>query len=179
MDSASQIVENLYDLNHKGRLLAMFRHPVQRLVSKFFYLRLVRDRLSLLQGISLTPCAHFAHLPRVAKWESNYEPSWKDISIETWALKFDRDRNFLVRFHLSLRLQRSRFCDSPFTKVRTLAGKTIKEVDQADLQVAKRTIAQRFIVGLSEEYDESLRRFGIMLNFKSKTTIQDRYGLLI
>ena len=60
-----------------------------------------------------------------------------------------------------------------------MAGKTIKEVDQADLQVAKRTIAQRFIVGLSEEYDESLRRFGIMLNFKSKTTIQDRYGLLI
>jgi len=124
----SQIVENLFDLNHKGRLLAMFRHPVQRLVSKFFYLR-------------------------VAKWENNYEPSWNDISIETWARKIDRDRNFLVR---------------------TLAGKTVKEVNEADLQVAKRTIAQRFIVGLSEEYDESLRRFGIMLNFKAKTTAQDR-----
>lgn len=99
------------------------------------------------------------HLPRVAKWENNYEPSWNDISIETWARKIDRDRNFLVR---------------------TLAGKTVKEVNEADLQVAKRTIAQRFIVGLSEEYDESLRRFGIMLNFKAKTTAQDRYvGLCI
>ena len=52
----------------------------------------------------------------------------------------------------------------------------MKEVDQADLQVAKRTVAQRFIVGLADEYDESLRRFGIMLNFRARTTVEDRYA---
>lgn len=32
-------VSNLYDVNHKGRVLALFRHPVERLVSKFYYLQ--------------------------------------------------------------------------------------------------------------------------------------------
>ena len=32
-------VEHLFDESHKGRVLALFRHPVDRLVSKFFYLR--------------------------------------------------------------------------------------------------------------------------------------------
>lgn len=32
-------VENLFDSQHKGRVLAIFRHPIDRLVSKFFYLR--------------------------------------------------------------------------------------------------------------------------------------------
>ena len=32
-------VENLFDEQHKGRMFALFRHPVDRLVSKFFYLQ--------------------------------------------------------------------------------------------------------------------------------------------
>ena len=31
-------LEHLYDNQHKGRVLAMFRHPVDRLVSLFYYL---------------------------------------------------------------------------------------------------------------------------------------------
>eukprot|EP00581_Thalassiosira_minuscula_P016338 CAMPEP_0183711520 /NCGR_PEP_ID=MMETSP0737-20130205/7010_1 /TAXON_ID=385413 /ORGANISM="Thalassiosira miniscula, Strain CCMP1093" /LENGTH=320 /DNA_ID=CAMNT_0025940055 /DNA_START=165 /DNA_END=1127 /DNA_ORIENTATION=+ len=30
-------IEHLYDNSHKGRLLALFRHPVERLVSQFYY----------------------------------------------------------------------------------------------------------------------------------------------
>lgn len=32
-------IEHLYDKFHKGRVLALFRHPVHRLVSKFYYLQ--------------------------------------------------------------------------------------------------------------------------------------------
>jgi hypothetical protein len=29
-------IEHLYDDDHKGRVLALFRHPVERLISKFY-----------------------------------------------------------------------------------------------------------------------------------------------
>ena len=32
-------VENLFDESHKGRVLGLFRHPIDRLVSKFYYLQ--------------------------------------------------------------------------------------------------------------------------------------------
>ena len=32
-------VEKLFDESHKGRVLGLFRHPIDRLVSKFFYLQ--------------------------------------------------------------------------------------------------------------------------------------------
>mmetsp|Transcript_29523 Transcript_29523/g.62212 ORF Transcript_29523/g.62212 Transcript_29523/m.62212 type:complete len:108 (-) Transcript_29523:668-991(-) len=32
-------IENLFDEYHKGRVVALFRHPVDRLVSKFYYLQ--------------------------------------------------------------------------------------------------------------------------------------------
>ena len=35
-----KVITALFDENHKGRVLAMFRHPVDRLVSKFFYLQI-------------------------------------------------------------------------------------------------------------------------------------------
>jgi hypothetical protein len=30
-------IEHLYDDHHKGRVVALFRHPVERLISKFYY----------------------------------------------------------------------------------------------------------------------------------------------
>ena len=30
-------IEHLYDDTHRGRVLALFRHPVDRLISKFYY----------------------------------------------------------------------------------------------------------------------------------------------
>ena len=33
-------LENLYDKDHRGRAVELFRHPVERLVSKFYYLQM-------------------------------------------------------------------------------------------------------------------------------------------
>ena len=32
-------IEHLFDPSHKARVVAMFRHPVDRLISKFYYLQ--------------------------------------------------------------------------------------------------------------------------------------------
>ena len=44
-------IEHLYDRFHKGRILALFRHPVDRLISKFYY-------------------------AQIATWEQSYHPQW-------------------------------------------------------------------------------------------------------
>merc|ERR1719491_254386 len=48
--------QNLYDEDNKGRLLALFRHPVDRAVSMFYYLQ-------------------------TATWEKTYSPDWADMSV--------------------------------------------------------------------------------------------------
>ena len=57
-------VNHLYDNRdngrNKGRVLALFRHPIDRLVSKFYYLQ-------------------------VASWEQSYRPEWKDLTLLEWA----------------------------------------------------------------------------------------------
>jgi len=63
-------IENLYDSSHRGRAMALFRHPVDRLVSKFFYLQ-------------------------VADWEVTYAPHWKRLSVLQWA-EINRENNFMV-----------------------------------------------------------------------------------
>ena len=69
----SQSGQNLYDKKNKGRILALFRHPVERMVSKFYYLQ-------------------------VADWERGYRPDWKDISLMEWIEKAElKDDNLIVR----------------------------------------------------------------------------------
>ncbi|KAL7494278.1 hypothetical protein ACHAWT_002979 [Skeletonema menzelii] len=63
---------HLFDRLNKGRALAIFRNPVDRLVSKFYYLQ-------------------------TATWERTYKPEWKDMSIIEWAEKHNFDENFLVK----------------------------------------------------------------------------------
>lgn len=64
-------VEHLYDPNHTGRAFGIFRHPVERLISKFYYLQ-------------------------VADWERTYRPNWKNIDIKYWAT-INRDNDVYVR----------------------------------------------------------------------------------
>lgn len=66
------VVENLFDEAHKGRALALFRHPVDRLVSQFYYLR-------------------------EATWEHKYRPQWKDIDVLEFARAKNTDNNHLVK----------------------------------------------------------------------------------
>lgn len=65
-------VENLYDDSRKGRVLGLFRHPVDRLVSMFHYLQ-------------------------IANWERQYRPHWKNIPLETFAEKVNTDNNHMVK----------------------------------------------------------------------------------
>ena len=60
-------VEHLFDEKTKGRVYVLFRHPIDRLVSKFYYLQ-------------------------TATWERTYAPSWKKLSILEWAESHNRDQ---------------------------------------------------------------------------------------
>ena len=64
--------EHLYDEVDKGRILALFRHPIDRVVSKFYYLQ-------------------------TATWEKTYRPEWADMSVIEWAQRPSEDENFMVR----------------------------------------------------------------------------------
>ena len=64
--------EQLFDPQNKGLVMALFRNPVERLVSKFYYLQ-------------------------TATWERTYRPEWKDMSIVEWAAQPSEDENFMVR----------------------------------------------------------------------------------
>ncbi|KAL7438257.1 hypothetical protein ACHAXH_009488, partial [Discostella pseudostelligera] len=66
------VATNIFNPMNKGRLLALFRHPVDRLVSKFYYLQ-------------------------TATWENGYKPHWQEKSLLSWAGKINRDNEHLVR----------------------------------------------------------------------------------
>lgn len=62
----------LFSPEHKGRMFALFRHPIERAVSKFFYLQ-------------------------KATWESTYNERWKNMTLEKWAEKDRGENNWMVR----------------------------------------------------------------------------------
>eukprot|EP00985_Skeletonema_marinoi_P013358 scaffold6596_cov140-Skeletonema_marinoi.AAC.1 len=111
--------EHLYDKHHKGRILGLFRHPVDRLASKFYYLQ-------------------------KADWEKSYRPEWADMSILEWAEKHNKESNVMVK-----KLAGVKFHDT---------------ATEAALRVAMRTLEKRFVVGLTDNMKESIRRFNIVMN---------------
>lgn len=64
--------DHLFDSNNKGRIFALFRNPVDRSVSKFYYLQ-------------------------TATWERTYRPEWVGMSITEWATNHNLDENFIVK----------------------------------------------------------------------------------
>ena len=129
-------IEHLFDEEHQGRAMGLFRHPVDRLVSKFYYLQ-------------------------VAYWERSYSPHWKNMSVLKWAETYNRDNEIMVR---------------------KLAGKRQNEaVGEEDLQLAMRTMKERFVVGLMDQMDESIRRFNIVVGIdesedKTKKCMDQYFG---
>ncbi|KAL7542548.1 hypothetical protein ACHAWF_007201 [Thalassiosira exigua] len=115
--------EHLFDPSHKGRIFALFRNPVDRSVSKFYYLQ-------------------------TATWERTYRSEWAGMPIMEWATKHNQDENFMVK---------------------KIAGKKLADtVDIGDLVMAKEIIRKRFVVGLMNDMEESIRRFSIMLGVNDK-----------
>eukprot|EP00584_Thalassiosira_punctigera_P020515 CAMPEP_0172558010 /NCGR_PEP_ID=MMETSP1067-20121228/76645_1 /TAXON_ID=265564 ORGANISM="Thalassiosira punctigera, Strain Tpunct2005C2" /NCGR_SAMPLE_ID=MMETSP1067 /ASSEMBLY_ACC=CAM_ASM_000444 /LENGTH=350 /DNA_ID=CAMNT_0013347249 /DNA_START=34 /DNA_END=1086 /DNA_ORIENTATION=+ len=90
-------IENLFDGTHKGRVLALFRHPVDRLVSKFFYLR-------------------------EATWEKQYRPQWKRMGVLEFAKQRNTDNNYMVKKLAALRVN-----DAATEEDLRIAMRTIKK----------------------------------------------------
>ena len=65
-------ISHLYNRNNKGRAMGLFRHPINRLVSKFYYLQ-------------------------IADWERSYKPQWKDMSVSYWARHINNDNEHMVK----------------------------------------------------------------------------------
>ena len=108
----------LYSPEHKARMFALFRHPVNRAVSKFFYLQ-------------------------KATWEPTYNTRWASMSLEEWASKDRGENNWMVR---------------------QLVGKDSKsQLNTQDLELAKDIIRTKFLVGLMDEFEESVHRFNVFL----------------
>ena len=62
---------HLFSGTHRGRVFAMFRHPVQRLESLFYYLQ-------------------------TANWENTFHPEWANISLSDWARAHKGENNWMV-----------------------------------------------------------------------------------
>jgi len=65
-------IQHLFDRFHKGRALVLFRHPVDRLVSKFYY-------------------------SQIATWEKSFHPEWADMTLLEWAENVNNENNPLVK----------------------------------------------------------------------------------
>jgi len=63
--------QELYDEMNKGRFLALFRHPVERATSMFYYLQ-------------------------SATWERTYRPEWADMSVIEWANQEHQEEDYMV-----------------------------------------------------------------------------------
>lgn len=65
--------EMLFSPNHKARMFALFREPIDGAVSKFYYLQ-------------------------KATWEPTYNKRWARMTLEEWATRDRGDNNWMVRY---------------------------------------------------------------------------------
>ena len=75
------------------------------------------------------------------------------MNIIHWANRVNRDNDLYVKF---------------------LAGKKVKDpVDEHDLQIAMRTLKERFVVGLIDKMEESFRRFFVVMGIDESNEKRD------
>lgn len=109
---------SIFTPQHKARMFALFRHPIDRAVSKFFYLQ-------------------------KATWEPTYNKRWAKMGLEKWASRDRGDNNWMVRH---------------------LIGKSpTEDLNNDDLELAKDIVSTKFVVGLMDQFEESVRRFNVVL----------------
>ncbi|KAL3783567.1 hypothetical protein ACHAW5_007875 [Stephanodiscus triporus] len=65
-------IEHLFDEYHKGRVIVLFRHPVERLISKFYY-------------------------SQISTWEPSYRPEWANFNLMTWVNVAMDEENYMVK----------------------------------------------------------------------------------
>ncbi|KAL7469749.1 hypothetical protein ACHAXS_010016 [Conticribra weissflogii] len=111
-------VDLLYSPQHKARVFGLFRHPVHRAASMFYYLQ-------------------------KATWEPTYNPAYKKMTLTQYAMKTGGENNYVVR---------------------KLVDKTYREtINDEDLEKAKRIVKEKMIVGIMDEFEESVHRFNAVM----------------
>ncbi|KAL7500041.1 hypothetical protein ACHAWT_009912 [Skeletonema menzelii] len=108
-------VSHLFDKANRGRVFAMFRHPVERLESLFYYLQ-------------------------KANWESTYHPEWAKTSLSDWAKTHKGEKNWMVH---------------------KLVNKPVTSLTMDDLELAKKIVREKIVVGLEDRFVESIHRFNV------------------
>ena len=84
-----------------------------------------------------------------ATWERTYKPEWANMTVMEWAALDHMETDYVVH---------------------KMVGKSPgSTVDEKDLIIAKELVRQRFIVGLTDEMSESIRRFNIVLGVDEET----------
>ena len=115
----------LFDEVHRGKFMSIFRHPVERAVSMYNYLK-------------------------TATQEQRYRAKHANMTLIEWASLPDEEDNYMIH---------------------KLVGKKHGEkVDETDLIIAKQLVRRRFVVGLTKEMDESIRRFTTVLGVDNMST---------
>ncbi|KAL7462716.1 hypothetical protein ACHAXS_003089 [Conticribra weissflogii] len=121
--------DHLFDQTHRGRILALFRHPIDRLVSKFYYLQ-------------------------TATWERTYRPEWKDITLLEWAEKVNGDENFLVKKIVGKKLNQ-KVDLGDLIVAREIVDKTFVVGLMEDMEESVRRFNK--VLGIDDEGDERNR----------------------
>ena len=115
--------QELFNQEHQGRYISIFRSPIDRAMSWFYY-------------IQNTPT------------HRRYRQKYSNMTLLDWASIPDEEDNYMVH---------------------KLVGKRHAEsVDETDLIIAKELVRQRFVVGLMTDFDESVRRFNIVLGINEE-----------
>ncbi|KAL7539621.1 hypothetical protein ACHAXR_009449 [Thalassiosira sp. AJA248-18] len=135
-------VSHLFDNSHKGRALALFRHPVDRLISKFYYLQ-------------------------TATWENTYRPEWKGVDILDWAKGINIDNDCMVK-KLAGKVQR----DKATEKDLRMAMRTVKQHFIVGLMHEMEESIHRFntVMGIDEEEEYTKRVMDHFFGNKVKKT---------
>jgi len=115
--------QELFNQEHQGRYISIFRSPIDRAMSWFYY-------------IQNTPT------------HRRYRQKYSNMTLLDWSSIPDEEDNYMVH-----KLVGKRFAES---------------VDETDLIIAKELVRQRFVVGLTTDFDESVRRFNIVLGINEE-----------
>eukprot|EP00591_Stephanopyxis_turris_P005134 CAMPEP_0195517576 /NCGR_PEP_ID=MMETSP0794_2-20130614/11017_1 /TAXON_ID=515487 /ORGANISM="Stephanopyxis turris, Strain CCMP 815" /LENGTH=707 /DNA_ID=CAMNT_0040646397 /DNA_START=48 /DNA_END=2171 /DNA_ORIENTATION=+ len=118
--------ETLFDSSHKGRLFAVFRHPVDQAISLFYYLQ-------------------------YATWERSYNERFSSMTIQEYARSDLFHDNYLTR---------------------VLSNQFNGKVTNDHLEVAKRVVREKVLVGLLSEKEISLNRFEYYFGWKYNTSVE-------
>ena len=117
-----QSVTHLFSHDNKGQMFAMFRHPVHRVTSLFYYLQ-------------------------IATWEPTYNPVLRNMTLLEYANSDLVEANFVLR---------------------SLVDKMEGPLSWDDVNVAKEYLRRKCLVGLVEQYEESIDKFDSFFDFRPK-----------